>query len=358
MTVTRTPSPTPKVALVVGARGVIGSSLVEHLAGLDDWEVIGLSRRGGVDSGRVRHVVVDLLDRASVEAALAPLTEVTHVFYAAYQDRPTWAELVEPNLTMLTHVVDVVAEHATDLRHVSLMQGYKVYGAHLGPFRTPAREDDPPHLPPEFNVDQQAYLEARQEGQGWTWSALRPSVVCGSALGNPMNLAVVIAVLATISKAHGVPLRFPGKPGAWTSLLEMTDAGLLAEATVWAATTPACANQAFNITNGDLFRWDDLWPRLAGFFDLEVAPPLPMSLTEVMADKAGTWDRLVAEHGLEPTPYADVSSWPFGDFVFSWDYDVFSDGSKARRLGFARHVDTEQMFRGIFTDLRERRIIP
>ena len=121
------------------------------------------------------------------------------------------------------------------------MQGYKVYGAHLGPFKTPARESDPPHMPPEFNVDQQHFLEAVSAASVWTWSAIRPSVVCGFALGNPMNLALVIAVYATMSKELGVPLRFPGKPGAYTSLIEMTDAGLLAEATVWAATTPECA---------------------------------------------------------------------------------------------------------------------
>ena len=61
--------------------------------------------------------------------------------------------------------IDAAAER---LAHVSLMQGYKVYGAHLGPFETPAREDDPPHMPPEFNVDQQAFLETRAVGAGWT----------------------------------------------------------------------------------------------------------------------------------------------------------------------------------------------
>lgn len=39
---------TKKVALVVGAQGVIGRNLVDHLATLDDWEIVGLSRRGGV----------------------------------------------------------------------------------------------------------------------------------------------------------------------------------------------------------------------------------------------------------------------------------------------------------------------
>ncbi|WP_032368943.1 SDR family oxidoreductase [Rhodococcoides fascians] len=347
-----------KTAVVVGANGVIGGNLVEHLQRTGDWNIIGLSRRGGIDSERVRHIAVDLLDGDETRRRLSHLTDVTHIFYAAYQERPTWAELVPPNLAMLVNVVTVIEDSSPNLEHVSLMQGYKVYGAHLGPFKTPARETDPPHMPPEFNVDQQQFLESRQVGKRWSWSAIRPSVVCGVALGNPMNLATVIAVYATMCKKLGVPMRFPGKPGAFGSLLEMTDASLLAEATVWAATTPACANQAFNITNGDLFRWNDMWPRIADIFGLDTATPLPMSLADVMADKEPLWNSIVAEHELKPTPYRDVSSWAFGDFVFSWDSDVISDGSKARRMGFHRFVDTEAMFAGIVTNLRRQRIIP
>jgi nucleoside-diphosphate-sugar epimerase len=347
-----------RVAVVVGARGVIGGNLIDHLEATGEWDVVGLSRRGGLDTDRVRHIAVDLLDERDAADKLGELRDVTHIFYAAYQDRPSWAELVAPNVAMLVNTVNTLEPVAAGLEHISLMQGYKVYGAHLGPFKTPARESDPPHMPPEFNVDQQQFLEDRQRGKRWTWSAIRPSVVCGFALGNPMNLALVIAVYATMSKELGVPLRFPGKPGAYTSLIEMTDAGLLAEATVWAATTPECANQAFNINNGDLFRWDEMLPKIADFFELDVAPPLPMSMDVVMADKEPVWKDLVAKHGLKPTPYADVSSWAFGDFVFGWDYDVIADGSKARRLGFHRYVETEQMFVDIFRDLRARKIIP
>lgn len=347
-----------RTALVVGARGVIGGNLVEHLEEAGGWNVIGLSRRGGPDHGVVRHIAVDLLDRAETSVALAGLDDVTHVFYAAYQDRPTWAELVPPNLAMLTNVVDAIEPVAPALEHISLMQGYKVYGAHLGPFATPAREDDPPHMPPEFNVDQQQFLERRQAGASWAWSALRPSVVAGVGLGNPMNLAMVIAVYASISRELGIPLRFPGKPGAYTSLIEMTDADLLAKAAVFAATSPDTRNQAFNITNGDMFRWSSMWPKIAAFFDLEVAPPLPMSLTQVMADKAELWSRMIDRYDLVPTAYSDVSSWEFGDFVFAWDYDVIADASKSRRAGFHEYVQTEEMFLRIFQDLRDRRLIP
>ena len=74
--------------------------------------------------------------------------------------------------------------------------------------------------------------------------------------------------------------------------------------------------------------------RRGAFFELDVAPPLPMSLADVMADKTDVWNAMVQRHGLVPTPYGDVSSWPFGDFVFSWDYDVIADTSKSRRAGF------------------------
>lgn len=347
-----------KTALVVGAHGVIGGNLTAHLGASGEWDIIGLSRRGGPASGRIRHVAVDLLDRERTVAELADLAAVTHIFYAAYQDRPSWTELVGPNLAMLTNVLDAVEPIAKGLQHISLMQGYKVYGAHLGPFATPAREDDPPHMPPEFNVDQQSLLERRQRGSNWTWSALRPSVVAGIGLGNPMNLAMVIAVYASISKELGIPLRFPGRPGAYDALIEMTDADLLAKATIWAATNPAAANQAYNITNGDMFRWSSMWPKIAAFFDVAVAPPLRLSLIDVMADKETLWQEMVKSHGLLPTPYSDVSSWPFGDFVFGWDYDVISDSSKARRAGFHEYVQTQDMFLKIFRDLRDRRLIP
>ncbi|WP_379144727.1 SDR family oxidoreductase [Paenibacillus sp. sgz500992] len=347
-----------KTALVVGAGGVIGRNLIEHLITLPEWDIIGVSRRGGENTTRIRYISADLLDPLDVRQKLDSLSEVTHIFYAAYQDKPTWAELVPPNLAMLVNVVDVIEPVAHALQHISLMQGYKVYGAHLGPFKTPARETDPNHMPPEFNIDQQNFLEKRQQGKRWTWSALRPSVVGGFALGNPMNLALVIAIYASMSKELGLPLRFPGKPGAYHSLLEMTDAGLLAKATIWAATDTRCANQAFNITNGDLFRWSEMWPKIAAYFNLETAPPLQMSLSVVMEDKETLWNNMVEKYGLEKNSYQSVSSWAFGDFVFSWDYDFFADGTKARRLGFHEFVETESMFMNIFDGLRKAKVIP
>src|SRR5450830_759806 len=192
--------PPQKVALVVGAQGVIGSKLIDHLRDLPDWNIIGLSRRDGASDERVQHIAVDLLDQDDARAKLAGLKQVTHIFHAAYQHRPSWAELVAHNLAMLVNTLESVEAVADNLQHVSLMQGYKVYGGHLGPFKTPARESDAHFMPPEFMFDQQTYLEQRQQGKSWTWSGIRPAVVGGFALGNPMNLALAIAVYASVSK--------------------------------------------------------------------------------------------------------------------------------------------------------------
>ena len=131
-----------RTALVVGARGVVGTNLIEHLAAEGGWDVIGLSRRGGADGPGVRHIAADLLDAAAMGDIEAELAGVTHVFYTAYQDRPSWSELVAPNVAMLGAVLDAVRE-APLLSHVSLMQGYKVYGAHLGPVQDPGQGERP-----------------------------------------------------------------------------------------------------------------------------------------------------------------------------------------------------------------------
>ena len=187
---------------------------------------------------------------------------------------------------------------------------------------------------------------------------MRPHAVCGFSVGGPMNLTLAIAVYAAISKALGLPLSFPGKPGAYTALYQCTDAALLAKAIAWMATEPGCANQAFNITNGDLIRWQYLWPKFADFFQMELAPPRHISLARSMADKGPIWDRIVAEHGLQSHRYQDIAAWGYPQGVFDSDYDIVSDTGKARRFGFNDSVDTEEMFLRMFTDFRRDRVIP
>jgi nucleoside-diphosphate-sugar epimerase len=347
-----------KTAVVTGATGVVGRYLLEHLAAKPDWNVIAVSRRTPDAAGRYRHVAVDLLDRADCAAKLGDFTEATHLFHAAYLERPTAEELVAANVALLRNLLDAVEPAARNLQHVHLVEGTKWYGSHLGPFRTPAKETDPRTVPVLLYYDQQDLLEARQRGRGWTWSAVRPHTVCGFAVGNPMNLTMVLAVYAAICRELELPFVHPGKPGNWNILYQATDSGLLSRAIEWMATSPQCANQAFNVTNGDLFRWCNLWPRLAAFFGFDPVAPGHFSLQEFMSDKAPVWDRIVKKHRLQPYRFEEIAAWKFGDFVFSAEWDVISDNGKARRAGFCETVDTEEMFLRLFSEFRANRVIP
>ena len=195
-------------------------------------------------------------------------------------------------------------------------------------------------------------------GKAWHWTALRPEAIIGYATGNPMNLGVAIAVYATISRELRLPLRFPGSPEAYCALYQVTSADLLAEATVWAGVTPAARDDIFNITNGDQFRWQHMWPRIARMFDMETAEPVPMPLSSYMTDKAELWSGIVAKYGLLDTPYERVVSWNFADFIFNSGYDNVSSTIKARKAGFAECIDSEEMFRAFFASLRAGKVIP
>ena len=238
-------------AVIVGGLGVIGRALIDHLTGDPSWDVVALSRRAPDFETTARFLSVDLREKDSATAALAELTETTHVFYTAYQPMPTRSLEVDANLVLLVNAVEALSSASSSLEHVNLMEGGKWYGCHLGPIRTPALEDDPRHMPPNFYYDQQDWLEEAAVRGDFTWSALRPEAVCGFAVGNPMNLTMAIAVYAAICGELGVPFSFPGKPGAYTALYEVTDAHILAQAAHWAATTSTAAGEAFNITNGD-----------------------------------------------------------------------------------------------------------
>lgn len=257
-------------ALVAGGLGVIGRQLVTHLAALPDWEPIGLSRRAPGADAPAQYIAVDLLDPADVRAKLGDLRDVTHIFHAAYQEHPTPQALIDANLGMLRNLVAVVSDASPALRRVVLYEGAKYYGAHLGRFSTPAREDDSRHMPPNFYYDMQDWLLDAASGQSWDATILRPDVVCGFALGNPMNLSMLIAVYASISKELGLPLRFPGTAACYDRLAQVTDAAQLARGSVWAATA-AQGGESYNLTNGDVFRWNQLWPAIAQYFEMPLA---------------------------------------------------------------------------------------
>lgn len=350
-------------ALVVGVGGVIGRGVAQQLAGVPGWSVTGLSRQRpqwllGDEPAGLEHVTADLFSTGTLPSTLAAVPPITHLVYAAYQQRSSLAAEVEPNVAMLRAAVEAVEAAGHPLEHVTLFQGGKYYGCHLGPFKTPAKEDDPRHLGPNFYFGQQDYLADRAVNAGWAWTALRPEAVAGESVGTPMSLLMVIGVYAAISKELGLPLRFPGTTRAYDALYQMNEARLLGQAVEWAGTTPACRNEAYNITNGDAFRWREMFPVIADAFDMPCAEPAPTHLATMMAGYGPLWAELTRRHGLLALPYEQLAQWAFGDFIFNCEYDNVRSDLKARGHGWNHFVDSEEMFSRQLRSLRANRVLP
>ncbi|MFK4135017.1 SDR family oxidoreductase [Pseudomonas luteola] len=344
-----------KVALVVGASGIIGNAVVETLAENPEWRVRAV-RRTFVPN--VETIDLDLTDANATAQALSQAGDTTHVFYAALRPDSSLAKEADINGAMLRNVLDGLKSAGAKLQRVVHYQGAKVYGVHLGPTAAPFYEDDPRHLSPNFYYTQEDLLRERAAQGEFEWSILRPDVVVGDIAGNPMNIALVIGAFAALSKQAGVPLRFPGSMKAYREVLaQLTDARWLARASVWAALDPAARNEAFNLV-GEPFRWERLWHKIGEALDMDVADPQPFSLATQMPSKADDWQKLAEQHQLESVPYEKLVGWKFGDFVFNTEFDMISDMGKIRRAGFTEAVSTEDCLIGAIKRLQEKKYIP
>jgi nucleoside-diphosphate-sugar epimerase len=213
-------------------------------------------------------------------------------------------------------------------------------------------------VPAYFYEHQHAHVLKWQKGSNWTWSTTRPGAVCGYGNGARINLMTVLAVYGTMMKELKLPLYFPGDEKTFNSITFASDVGILNRAMLWASTDPRAANQAFNIGNGDSFRWQYMWPHVASLFDIEPGPVKPTSLVEFMKDKTSVWEKIVARNGLKQTQLHKLAPWTYADTVFSRGWDNMISMVKANRFGFTEMIDTQDMMTSIIDDFRTRRIIP
>ncbi|MBL6598078.1 MAG: SDR family oxidoreductase [Alphaproteobacteria bacterium] len=361
-----------RTLLVVGATGLLGRAALLHFKGLAGWRVLGMSRRTA-DVDGVEHLEADLMDPASVARHRDALASVTHVLYAALFEMEDliggWRhqEQMDTNLAMFKNLLGPLESVATNLAHVAILQGTKAYGIHVEPMRAPARERWPRHdhenfywLQEDYLIDRQA--DQRQAGKSWTYSIWRPQVVFGHAVGSPMNLLGAIAVYASMCKEKGEPCRYPGGIPVIT---EATDARLLARAMEWSADNPdAAANQTFNITNGEVLIWPNLWPFVCDYFGVEEGEPIPQFLAETMPEREALWAEMVQKHDLAPYTLKQLigGSWQFLDRATRptggpVPPSIVSN-IKLRQAGFPDCYDNEQSLTHWFDEMRRTRVIP
>jgi nucleoside-diphosphate-sugar epimerase len=257
-------------------------------------------------------------------------------------------------------------EPERSVRHVALMTGLKHY---LGPFEayavgvmadTPFREEEPRLSSPNFYYVQEDELFDSAARNGFTWSVHRSHTVFGFATGNAMNMVLTLSAYATICKERGLPFVFPGSETQWNSVTDVTDADLLAEQIIWAGTNEAGANEAFNIANGDVFRWRWLWPQIAAYFGIEWEGFVdePRTLELAMKDSAALWADIAQKHNLVEPDISRVASWWHSDGDLGRKIEVLTDMNKSRTAGFRNSRDTRDSFFHYVERYRTARILP
>ena len=347
-------------ALIAGATGAIGSALARQLGPQNEWRVLGISRHApSAPVTGIEYVTMDMSRREECVAALREHPGITHVFYCGRATHgEQMLESAEDNLLLLDNLINGVESSAHNLQHVHLVQGGKYYGVHIGPFPSPAKEEDSRAPIPNFNYDQQDYLTQRSQTSPWSWSASRPNTLVHYSPSIARNLASSIGAYAAICRELGAALDFPGPEGAFNSLTQLTSIDLLARGIDWMSTNPTCANQAFNMTNTDLIRWRMIWPKIADLFDMPCGDARPMRLTQTMEDRAALWAEICKNHNLNPLPLSSVANWGYLDATFERYWDEVFNHVKAREFGFHDWDNSEEKLLNILRQYQNDLILP
>jgi nucleoside-diphosphate-sugar epimerase len=358
-----------KKVVVAGATGLVGNAALRHFGGLGGCEVIALSRRKPRELYGAGHVAVDLTDAAQCAGAARQLQGATHLVYAALYEAPNlvdgWRDesQIRTNDLMLRNLMAVLEPVAPSLKHVALLQGTKAYGVHVRPLKVPAREGrSEMYEQPNFYWAQENFLRELQQGKAWHWSILRPVLIVGETIGGAMDLIPPLGVYAAVLREQGRALDYPG--GA-ARVSQAVDVDLLARAIGWAGEVDAARNEAFNVTNGDVFTWENVWPAIAEALDMKPGVAAPLSLAQTYPQWIAPWEALRRKYDLiSPGLEAFVGlSFQYADYTMRYGQTQSGPPSivstvKINRCGFTEMMDTEDMFRKWFRRARSNCLLP
>ena len=290
-----------KSVLVVGATGLVGAAAVCHFCALGQPVIAAYRRPAGAPS-EAQELLVDLSDAQACARVFSSLWDVTHLVFTALYESPVLVSgrsdeaQININDQMFRNVLDPLTASGDALQHVTLLQGTKAYGVHVRTMSTPAREDRYElRSQPNFYWAQEAYLRARADNDTFRWTILRPTLIVGGGVGGAMNLAPAIGVFAALLKAEGMPFVFPvGGP----RIAAAADVDLVAKAIAWSGEARSASTQVFNLTNGDVYVWEQLWPAFADFFGMSSGAPESRSVEEFCRSRTHLWDDLRRQHNL------------------------------------------------------------
>ena len=225
----------------------------------------------------------------------------------------------------------------------------------------PAKERWPrmPHR--IFYWPQEDLVRERSQAGGWRFSILRPQLIMGLAPGSPMSIITGLGVYAAVMRELGEPLHYPG---GGRFILGTTDSRLIAEATEFVGTHPETAGETYNVINGDVLLWDDIWEGIAERFSMPVGEHRPRELARWQPEVQDTWRRIASAHELVQPDLDRLlgSSWQFADRNLGYGFERPNDRVlspiKLRQAGFANCYDTEDAIHHWLERMQDARLIP
>ena len=355
--------------LIVGASGLVGTAASLQFLNAG-WRVVTASRRFPelLDGTAVEHISVDLTDPDACRDILSDTcADITHVVYAAVSEKPGlvegWfdPEQIAINDQMLRNLIEPLRKKSK-LKHISILQGAKAYGLLVGPMRIPARESQPRVEHPNFYWCQEDYLREIAEKDGLAFTIFRPQLIVGPNHGVVMNVLPVLGVYAAIRRELGLPFSYPSSVD-W--VMEAVDVRLLAEALHWASETPVANGETYNITNGEVFSFRDMWPAIAETLGVEPGPDEQVFMAEYIPKNESVWTDVVQRHGLQQIPLKSLlgESHFYTDLCLATGLDTspppaFVSTIKIRQTGFETVINTEESFCHWLRDLIKRRVFP
>ncbi|KAM0329260.1 hypothetical protein ACHAQA_004564 [Verticillium albo-atrum] len=397
-------------AIVTGATGILGREIVDRLGqNPEHWQKVYALSRSKKDTfpSNTQHSSIDLTGSASDMAKSLDGISAEYVFFAAYLQKDTEKESWDVNGDMLQSFLTALEKSgaAKNIKRIVLVTGAKQYGVHLGQPKNPMLESDPwlrdeKLFPPNFYYRQQDILKEfceKSEGR-ISWTVTYPNDVIGVAKGNFMNLATALGLYAAVNKELGKDLAFPGSEKFYMRFDCFTEAKLHAEFCEWAALEPKAANEAFNMVNGDVESWQNMWPLLAQRFgtkvkedqfvgdgddagSIQLSDPSPLSVFENKSglkgkigrsnlehridlvkwsqreDVKNAWEKLAEREGLEKEAFENAT-WKFLGFVLGRAFDLVVSMSKAREIGWTGYKDTWKAFSDVFDRLEAGKVLP
>jgi hypothetical protein len=146
---------------------------------------------------------------------------------------------------------------------------------------------------------------------------------------------------------------------------QAVDADLLARCIAWSGNAAAARNEIFNVTNGDVFVWPNVWPAIADALGFAAGDHVPLALDREIRPREAEWAEVCAAHGLRSGTLKDFVglSFEYADYTMGYGRDrpgpaVIVSTIKLMQAGFTEVMDTEAMFRKCFAEMQAKRLLP